>query len=157
TYARNGSIVDLQIEPGRIAAVVSGSEIYEIAIEISALRPKQWKTLVDQCAGEISSVVALLQGKLSPAVLELLARPREGMFPEPREIELSCSCPDWASMCKHVAAVLYGVGARLDQEPELLFTLRKVEQGELVNAATAAPVARRKTTTKAATGRRLES
>ena len=52
----------------------------------------------------------------------------KGLFPSPKDIKLSCSCPDWADMCKHVAAVLYGVGARLDASPELLFTLRGLDK-----------------------------
>jgi uncharacterized Zn finger protein len=70
--------------------------------------------------------------------MEVLARPHTGLFPTPKEITFSCSCPDWASMCKHVAAALYGVGARLDQCPELFFTLRQVDERELVIRATSA-------------------
>ena len=59
----------------------------------------------------------------------------DGLFPTPQEISLGCSCPDGARMCKHVAAVLYGVGARLDHQPELLFTLRAVEPAQLLAGA----------------------
>ena len=52
-----------------------------------------------------------------------------------REITFDRSCPDNALMCKHVAAVLYGVGARLDQQPELLFTLRQVDAADLLSKA----------------------
>jgi uncharacterized Zn finger protein len=138
TYARNGSVVDLEIGGGRIGAVVGGSEVYEIEIEIDPLEKNVWRALVKQCSGQIGSLVELLQGKLSQSVMTLLARPKTGLFPSPREIRLSCSCPDWADMCKHVAAVLYGVGARLDQQPEIFFTLRQVDQIELVTAASSA-------------------
>lgn len=56
----------------------------------------------------------------------------KGLFPAPKEMMFFCTCPDWADMCKHVAAVLYGVGNRLDQQPELLFTLRHVDAKDLV-------------------------
>jgi uncharacterized Zn finger protein len=137
TYVRNGSVFDLQIMPGRVTALVSGSEIYEIAIDISPLSKKRWRSLVDECSGQIGSLVELLRGKLAQGVMEVLARPRTGLFPAPRDISLSCSCPDWASMCKHVAAALYGVAVRLDTEPSLFFTLCRVDERELVERAAA--------------------
>ena len=132
TYVRNGSVIDLQIAGGRIEALVSGSEFYEVTLGIRPLAVRKWKRIRSQCAGRIDSLVELLQGRLSDAVMDVVTRPREGLFPAPREISLSCSCPDWATMCKHVAAVLYGVGARLDHAPELLFALRGVDPAELV-------------------------
>ncbi len=138
TYARNGSIVDLQIGPGRVTAIVSGSEIYEIEIEIDRLDQKLWKRIVSECTGRIGSMVELLQGRFSDEVMEILARPKTGLFPSPKQIRLSCSCPDWAEMCKHVAATLYGVGARLDAEPEIFFALRQVDQAALIGEAATA-------------------
>ena len=135
TYVRNGSVIDLQIDPGRVTALVSGSSLYDVEIEITRLARKRWKTITSQCAGQIDSIVELLQGSISHGVMEIVTRKGEGLFPAPRNISLRCSCPDWATMCKHVAAVLYGVGARLDHEPEMLFTLRGVEPAELIAAA----------------------
>ncbi|MDR3670732.1 MAG: SWIM zinc finger family protein [Holophaga sp.] len=132
TYVRNGSVVDLQIVPGMIQARVSGSEIYRVNITIAPLPKAKWKTLCADCAGAIDSLVELLQGRFSKAVMERICREGTGLFPAPAEIGLDCSCPDWADMCKHVAAVLYGVGARLDDEPELLFLLRGVDGKELL-------------------------
>jgi len=149
TYVRNGSIVDLQIAPGRVTAIVSGSEIYEIEIGIDRLDRRVWKALVRECAGRIGSMVELLQGRFSDEVMQIVARPKAGLFPSPKQIRLSCTCPDWAEMCKHVAAALYGVGARLDAEPEIFFTLRQVDQAELVSdASTAKQLRRRKPTGK---------
>jgi uncharacterized Zn finger protein len=139
-YIRNGSVVDLEIEPGKLTALVSGSELYEVKIRIKPLEKKNWQCIRGQCAGQIGSLVELLQGRLSKGVMEVVTRQDGGLFPRPSEIELDCSCPDWADMCKHVAAVLYGVGTRLDQQPELLFTLRKVDHLELIAAAGAPAV-----------------
>ena len=135
TYVRNGSVIDLQIEAGHVRALVSGTDLYTVDIEIKPLPKKKWTKIKGQCAGQIDSLVELLQGALSRGVMEIVTRKGEGLFPSPREITLSCSCPDWATMCKHVAATLYGVGARLDHEPELLFTLRGVDPTEMVEAA----------------------
>lgn len=134
-YVRNGSVIDLQIDAGRVTALVSGSEIYEIEINIAALPPAQWKAMQKDCAQSIDSLIDLLQGRFSQGVMERLTRPKEGLFPQPKEIEISCSCPDWATLCKHAAAALYGVGARLDTQPETLFLLRKVDHLELINQA----------------------
>jgi uncharacterized Zn finger protein len=135
TYVRNGSVIDLQIEPGLITAIVSGSEIYNVEVKIKPLAPKTWKRIKAQCGGQIASVIALLQGRLTEGVMQIITRHDGGMFPAPAEISMDCSCPDWAGMCKHIAAVLYGVGARLDQQPELLFKLRKVDHLELIEQA----------------------
>jgi uncharacterized Zn finger protein len=135
TYVRNGSVVDLKIARGEIAAMVSGSEVYTVRIAIEPASPPVWKTLCEDCAGSIDSLVELLQGRFSKGVMERVCLPGKGLFPAPKEIKLACSCPDWADMCKHVAAVLYGVGARLDASPELLFILRGVDQAELVAKA----------------------
>lgn len=137
TYVRNGSVIDLKIAKGEVQAQVMGSSLYQVAVKVQAVPAPQWKALGKDCAGSIDSLVELLQGKLSGAVMQRICTPRTGLFPAPKEISFSCSCPDWAGMCKHVAAVLYGVGARLDQQPELLFELRGVDAKDLVHQASA--------------------
>ena len=144
TYVRNGSVIDLQIQPGKITAKVMGSTLYQVAIDITALPQAQWQSLVQDCTGSIATLVELLQGRFSQAVMERLCVPQTGMFPAPRQIKMACSCPDWAGMCKHVAATLYGVGARLDDRPELLFTLRQVDASDLLTAQAAVTPARAK-------------
>ena len=142
TYVRNGSVVHLEIQPGRISALVSGSELYSVEITIASLPDPHWKCVKSQCAGQIGSLVELLQGRLSKSVMDVVTQRGGGLFPKPAEIKMKCSCPDWAGMCKHVAAVMYGVGARLDDKPELLFLLRKVDHLELIaGAVDGAPVA----------------
>lgn len=137
TYVRNGSVIDLQLELGKVSALVSGSSLYRVNIRIKPLAPACWREIKQACAGRIDSVMELLQGRLSAAVMQVVTRQEDGLFPTPRQIEMGCSCPDWAGMCKHVAATLYGVGNRLDQNPELLFLLRGVDPGELISQASA--------------------
>jgi uncharacterized Zn finger protein len=135
TYVRNGSVVDLQIAPGEVGALVSGSEIYTVTVKVSAVPKARWTSICTDCAGAIDSLVELLQGRFSTGVMDRICRQTTGLFPAPAEIQFSCSCPDWASMCKHVAAVLYGTGSRLDDQPELLFKLRKVDEKDLIAKA----------------------
>jgi uncharacterized Zn finger protein len=135
TYVRNGSVVDLQIGKGKVAAWVSGSELYQVKATIAPVKAARWKAICRDCAGTIESLVELLQGRLAKGVMDRVCRKGDGLFPAPSEIELSCSCPDWAGMCKHVAAALYGVGARLDHNPELLFVLRGVDESDLLARA----------------------
>ncbi len=135
TYVRNGSVVDLQITKGEITAMVAGSQLYKIKIAIAPVKAARWKAICRDCAGTIDSLVELLQGRLAKGVMDRVCREGDGLFPSPTEIKLSCSCPDWADMCKHVAAALYGVGARLDQKPQLLFVLRGVDENELIAGA----------------------
>lgn len=145
SYLRNGLVVDLQIAARKVTAMVSGSRLYTVKISIDEVAKARWKALCGDCSGGIDSVVELLQGRFSKGVMERICRQDTGLFPAPSEILFTCSCPDYASMCKHVAAALYGVGARLDEQPELLFRLRAVDPTELLTDLGAAlPGARKR-------------
>ena len=139
TYVRNGSVCHLAIEAGRIEAMVSGSELYKVTIKIKPLKSSVWKAIKQQCSGQIGSMLELLQGRLSDHVMSIVTDRKKGLLPLPGQIELGCNCPDWAEMCKHVAAVLYGVGSRLDSQPEMLFTLRDVNANELITGDISLP------------------
>jgi uncharacterized Zn finger protein len=135
SYVRNGSVCHLEIQGGGIKAIVSGSVLYNVSITISPLTKKKWNTVKSACTGRIGSLIDLLRGRLDHGVMEVVSDRREGLFPLPGEMKFACDCPDWADMCKHVAAVLYGVGARLDHSPEMLFLLRGVNHEELVDVS----------------------
>ncbi|NQU39876.1 MAG: SWIM zinc finger family protein [Lentisphaerae bacterium] len=137
TYVRNGSVCHLGIAKGKAEAVVSGSKLYRVAVEITPLKKAKWATLKQRCTGKIGSLIELLQGKLSEEIMGTVTDRVDGLFPLPGEITYRCNCPDWADMCKHIAAVMYGIGARLDQQPELLFLLRGVDHEELISTAAA--------------------
>lgn len=134
TYVRNGSVCHLSLKKGVVEAVISGSELYEVKVRIDPLKKPKWSELKRMCTGKIGSLIELLQGKLSEEILAIVVDRQEGLFPLPGEIRFQCNCPDWAGMCKHIAAVMYGVGARLDDRPELLFALRGVDHEELISA-----------------------
>ena len=135
SYVRHGAVIDLRILAGKVAALVSGTSIYEVEVTIQSLPPKSWSKLASECTRQIDSLVDLLRGRLPTQVMELVTRRQGGLFPSPNEISFACSCPDWAGMCKHVAAALYGVGVRLEEKPELFFQLRGVDHNELVGGA----------------------
>lgn len=135
TYIRNGSVVHLDVLPGRAVAYVSGSTLYTVNVKIKPVAAARWKALCAACVGSIASLVELLRGDLDEGVMERVCGEEAGLFPKPNEIEFDCSCPDYAGMCKHVAAVLYGIGVRFDDDPEILFRLRQVSASELVAGA----------------------
>jgi uncharacterized Zn finger protein len=135
TYVRNGSVVDLVIRPGKVEAIVAGSDPYEISISIKKLDKKTWESIKKDCSRSIDSLLDLLGGRLSDGVMQRLTDESSGCFPAARQIEMNCDCPDWSACCKHLAAVMYGIGSRLDSEPELLFLLRGVNQEELISQA----------------------
>lgn len=137
SYVRHGGVCHLEIDKGKITARVKGSSLYKITITIKPLAASKWQAIKQKCAGHIGSLIDLLQGKLDQSVMELVTDQKNGLFPLPGEMSLDCSCPDWADMCKHVAATLYGVGARLDQSPQLLFVLRGVKYEDLVDVKAA--------------------
>ena len=136
SYVRSGAVIDLRIEKGRVAALVigSGRSPYEVAIVIRPMAKAKWDELVKRSAGKIASLMALAQGKLPENLLADFCDPETGLFPKPSEISFDCSCPDGASCCKHVAAVLYGIGRKLDDEPTLFFTLRGIDPEKIIGA-----------------------
>lgn len=135
TYARNGSVIHLDITSGRIDAMVSGSDLYQIEITIDKLTTKAWKQLCGECTGSVTSMIDLLQGRMPEEIITTLTNPQTGLFPRSNQIHMNCDCPDWASLCKHLAAVLYAIGNRLDHSPELLFLLRGVDQNDLITTS----------------------
>jgi uncharacterized Zn finger protein len=135
SYLRQGNVYNLSIEPGAVSASVAGSSLYEVTVTIQPLAEAAWKCIKDDCAGQVASLLDLLAGKLGDGVLRAVTDAERGLFPKPKEIRLSCTCPDHADMCKHVAAVLYGVGVKLDADPNLFFVLRSVDPSELLSTA----------------------
>jgi uncharacterized Zn finger protein len=134
SYVKNGFVLDLQIKPGLVTAVVSGSRRnpYKIEIKIEELSKARWKKITELCGRKFSGMDELINGKFPKELEELFTQKGEGLFPSPKEIRFSCDCPDWAGMCKHVAAALYGIGARLDDDPSLFFKLRNIEIDEII-------------------------
>lgn len=135
-YVRSGAVIDLAITKGRVQALVAGSgrSPYTVSIDIRTMAEAKWQQLVRRMTGKISSLMELAAGKLPKELLADFCNVETGLFPAANEIRLSCTCPDGAVCCKHVAAVLYGIGARLDAEPELFFTLRGVDPQSIVSS-----------------------
>ncbi len=137
SYVRHGAVLDLQIDPGKVESLVQGSRSkpYSVSVNIKAISKKIWQDIKAVCEGKLDSLEELLAGEFPKALGEIFMAQGRGLFPSPKEIEFNCSCPDWAYMCKHVAATLYGIGTRLDEEPGLFFRLRRVEMKDLVTQA----------------------
>lgn len=137
SYLKNGMVLDLKIKECEVEALVQGTRVkpYEVRVRIEPLKEKIWQSIVKDCQGKIESLEELIEGKFPKELSQLLTAKGTGLFPSPDEIGFTCSCPDWASMCKHVAAVLYGIGARIDNSPELLFILRDAKIDELISEA----------------------
>ena len=142
-YVKTGAVIDLSITKGRIQAKVQGSRKtpYKVEIRISPLSGERCQEILQTCGKRVETLENLLAGDFPEELKELFTQ-RGGLFPSSREISFSCSCPDWALMCKHVAAVLYGIGARLDENPSLFFELRGIEMGRFIDVAIASRVER---------------
>jgi uncharacterized Zn finger protein len=137
SYVRHGAVLDLQIKPGQVKALVQGSQgsPYTITIKIKPISEPVWKQIKAACAGQLASLQELLEGRFPKGLTELFTAKGRGLFPSPQEIDFHCSCPDYAYLCKHVAAVLYGIGTRLDEDPSLFFVLRKMKMDDLITQA----------------------
>jgi len=152
TYVRNGSVCHLKIDAGKVEARVAGSELYTVKVKVNELSAAKWQAIKSLSAGKIGSLLELLQGRLSDEVMQIVTNRKDGLFPLSKEISFGCDCPDWAGMCKHIAAVMYGIGARLDSRPELLFLLRRVNHDELIAVDAEAAVS---AATKSGTAKRI--
>ena len=137
SYIRNGFVIDLQINKGKATSLVMGTSTapYRVEIKIKQLEKYVWNNIKKECAEEIESLQELIEGKFPKALMEIFTAKGKGLFPAPQEISFNCSCPDWAAMCKHTAAALYGIGTRLDKDPKLFFTLRNIEMNDLIHKA----------------------
>jgi hypothetical protein len=133
SYLRQGHVYNLVIDPGSVSAQVAGSSLYDVQVTVRALAEPDWNDLQAACAGQVGSLLDLLAGKLGDGVLRVVSDPDRGLFPKPGEIRFSCNCPDWADLCKHAAAVLYGVAVKFDTDPALFFRLRGVDPMEIIS------------------------
>lgn len=133
SYLRHSCVIHLEVEPGKVTAIVNGSDLYNITIDIDPVDEKTWEEIRKICSGKLDSIADLVDGKFPKQLEELFMKKGSGLFPSPDEISFDCDCPDWASMCKHIAACLYGIGSRLDDDPTLLFVLRKIDPAELIS------------------------
>jgi hypothetical protein len=132
TYLRQGNVYNFSTDGGKVSAEVAGSDIYTVEISLAPLPPAAWKKIKAACAGQVSSLLDLLSGKLGDHVMKIVTDPLTGLFPRRQEIRHGCSCPDFADLCKHQAAVLYAIGVRFDQDPKTFFELRGVDPSELI-------------------------
>ena len=129
---RNGSVCHLSIEPGGVDAMVIGSALHHVMIRVRRLEGAAWMAMRTACAGRVGSVVELREGRVPDDVTEVVTDLGSGLFPQSGDIVASCDCGDGTTLCKHAAAVLWGIGSRLDERPELLFLLRGVDETELI-------------------------
>lgn len=134
SYVKKGAVLNLSIAPGKVEALVQGSQTkpYKITVDIDPLSKKKWDAVTERCSHKIDGLEELASGKFPQEFMEMFTDRSIGLFPSPKEIHFSCTCPDWASMCKHVAATLYGIGARFDEDPTLFFRLRDIDFTELL-------------------------
>ena len=128
---RNNAVLDLTITGNQAEALVFDQELYEIRIIMEPVDPAQLKQIQTLCAGKINSLLDLIQGNLSEDILQILSDPEKGLFPRYDEIRFICNCLDDSILCKHAAAVLYGIGPVLDQKPDLFFSLRGIDYSML--------------------------
>ena len=137
-YVRTGAVVDLKIQKGKVLARVQGRRKtpYKVEVRISPLSEERCQHAIKQCGRKIENLERLVNGDFPKELKELFLGDK-GLFPEPREISFNCSCPDWALMCKHVAAVLYGIGARFDENPLLFFDLRGIDVERFIDVTLA--------------------
>lgn len=132
TLLRHGCVLDVQVAPGRVTALVSAETLYEVELRLTPPEEERVEALAALCAGKIDSLLSLLEGRVDESLLQQLCDPENGLLPDARDWRISCSCPDWSEPCPHAAAAMYALGVLLDAQPELLFTLRSIDPSALL-------------------------
>jgi uncharacterized Zn finger protein len=137
SYARRGQVINIDIKPGQVSSRVQGSRStpYKVTIQLQPLSDRQWETVLDALTEQAIFAAQLLNGEMPPDVEEVFQAVKVLLFPAQRgDLTTTCSCPDWANPCKHVAAVYYLLGERFDEDPFLLFELRGRSQEQIIAA-----------------------
>ena len=124
---KNGGVIDLKLSENRAQAQVVADRLYQVQIRFEGVEEEQLNALRNACAGKLTSLIDLIRGDLSDDVMELICDPAFGLFPRYSELKPSCDCLDDAVLCRHAAAALYAIAPRLDDQPELFFTLRGID------------------------------
>ena len=131
TYANTGRVIEAKFNGRnlRIEALVDGSAYYPYEVEVG-MKPvpaKSVKRLADSIAADPDIVAGLLDGELPKEIAPLCEKLGIELFPGSwRSMHLSCSCPDSARVCKHIAAVFYIIADRIDLDPFFIFEFRGI-------------------------------
>ncbi len=131
---KNGGVIDLKISRNSVIARVAADQVYDVQLHYRDADPYSVAELRSQCAGKLTGLLDFIQGKLSEEVMQYICNPVYGLFPEYGDFKISCTCLDDAVLCRHAAAALYAVATRLDDEPELFFTLRGIDAKDFFEA-----------------------
>jgi len=135
SYARNGQVLNIKVEKGKVTAQVQGSrpKPYAIAMQVKVLAPADWRRLLDVLSGQALYTAKLLAGEMPQDIEQVFKQAKLSLFPEKLDdLTTDCSCPDWSNPCKHIAAVYYLLGEEFDRDPFLLFGLRGLGRDELL-------------------------
>lgn len=128
---RSGNVYGLTVEPGLIHAYVASDDLYEVRISVTPMNDELWEKITKSAGSQAFSLLDLWEGRLSDTLLEVLTCREDGLFPQPGDVRICCQCMDWADVCDHGAAVLYGTGILFENTPELLFRLRGIDPAQL--------------------------
>ena len=131
-YVRSNTVVDLKIFANQVKAKVQGTDLYEVTVDFAKPKPADIEKIKKLTGNRIANVEMLLKGNFPDELKELFTQNKPGLFPTPEEIKFDCDCLDWADMCKHVAAVMYGIGIRIDADPLQFFKLRGIDIDEFL-------------------------
>lgn len=135
SYARNGQVLSIEIGKGEVKAKVQGSQSkpYDIKIHIKALSATDWRKLAKALSHQAIFLAKLLAGQMPEDIEKAFKGSGLSLFPERlKDLNTSCSCPDWSNPCKHIAATYYLLGEEFDRDPFLIFKLRGMSREELV-------------------------
>jgi uncharacterized Zn finger protein len=135
SYARNGQVLSIAIEKGRVAAKVQGSrpKPYDIAIEVKTLADPEWSKVIDALGRQALFAAKLLAGEMPQEIEPVFAEVGLTLFPAKlQDLKTGCSCPDWSNPCKHIAAAYYLLGEEFDRDPFLIFALRGMTREALM-------------------------
>ena len=151
SYASNGRIIEYTLSKGTVTAKVRGSinpyfgvykePIYKTSITIKAITSNDWAKVIRQIASRADLITKLLMNEMPDTIEDAFSGLGLHLLPHSeRDFETSCSCPDWANPCKHIAGVYYLLASALDNDPFLMFELRGLSREDLHTELTRSPL-----------------
>ena len=130
TYANTGRVYDIIINDNLALAKVKGNyqSFYNVSVEFKQFSQSEKNTIIKAIYENPTVMSALLNRKLPREVYDLLKSQNVNVFPTShRDLNTDCNCPDYATICKHIAGLVYMIALEIDKDPFLIFKLRGLD------------------------------
>ena len=139
SYARKGQVVEIDVEPGLVSASVQGTrkKPYQIKLGFETVTDEAKELLLLRFRERASFAAKLLAHEMPEEMEEVFKETGIPLFMRKSAIRrFKCTCPDDATPCKHIIAVLLLLAEVIDDDPFLLLKLRGIDRERMISLLT---------------------